>query len=71
MAMVKVGMEVEIGSETVAAVDGFFLFVSCFWSRRTPLYLGIFMQVVAFDLMKAAPAIRAELYGRSWEAPAV
>ena len=55
--------EMEIGSETMAAVDGFFLFVSRFWSRRTPLYLGVFTEVVAFDLTKAAPAIRAELGG--------
>ena len=59
----------EIGSETMAAVDGFFLFVSRFWSRRTPLYLGVFAEVGVFDLTKAAPAIRAELYGRSWRLP--
>ena len=51
---------------TMVAVDGFFLFVSRFWSRRAPLYLGVFTEVVAFDLTKAAPAIRVEL-----EAPAV
>ena len=56
----------EFGSETMAAVDGLFLFVSRFWSQRAPLYLGDFMEVVACDLTKAAPAIRAEL-----EAPAV
>ena len=56
----------EIGYENMAAVDGFFLFVSHFWSQRTPLYLGVFTEVVAFDLTKAAPAIRAEM-----EAPAV
>ena len=49
----------EIASETMADVE----FVSCFWSRRTPLYLGVFTKVVAFDLTKAVPAIRAELGG--------
>ena len=50
----------EIGSETMAVVDGFFLFVSRFASRRAPLYMGVFTEVVVFDLAKAAPAIRAE-----------
>ena len=50
-------MEMEIGSETMAAVDGFFFFVSRFWSRRAPLYLGVFTEVAAFDLTKAAPAM--------------
>ena len=53
----------EIRYETMAAVDGFFLFVSRFWSRRAPLYLSVFTEVVAFDLTKAAPATRAELGG--------
>ena len=58
-------MEMEIGSETMAAVDGFFLFVSRFASRHTPLYMGVFTEVVLFDQAEAATAIRAELYGRS------
>ena len=57
-------MEMEIGSETMAAIDGFFLFVSRFWSRCARLYMGVFTEVVVFDLTKAAPAIRAELYER-------
>ena len=35
MVMVVMEMEVEIGSETVAAVDGFFLFVSSFLVARS------------------------------------
>ena len=62
-------MEMEIGSKTMAAVDGFFLFVSRFVSRRTPLYMGVFTEVVLFDQAKVAPAIRPELYGRSLELP--
>ena len=54
-------MEMEIGSETMAVVDGFFLFVSHVVSRRASFYMGIFTEVVAFNLTKAAPAIRAEL----------
>ena len=66
MVMVEMEMEVEIRSETVAAVDGFFLFVSRFWTPGVSLYRGPFTKVVLFDRAEAAPAIRAEL-----EAPAV
>ena len=61
----------EIGSETMAAVDGFFLFVSIprFSSLGVSLYLGAFMKVVLFDGTKAAPTIRRQLYGRTRMVP--
>ena len=55
----------EIGSETMAAVDGFFSSSPHFWSRGVSLYRGSFTKVVPFDRAKAAATIRAQLYGRA------
>ena len=63
MAMV---MEMEIGSGTMAVVDGFFLFVwpsLYFSSREASLYLGAFTKVVLFDRTMVAPTIRADQDG--------
>lgn len=57
-------MEILIGSETMAAVDGFFLFVSRFWTPHDSLYRGSFTKVVLFDRVEAAPAIRSDQIGR-------
>jgi len=62
MAMVVV-MEMEIGSGTMAVVDGFFLFFSSFPSRGASLYLGAFTKVVPFDDTMATATIRADQNG--------
>ena len=67
MAMVVV--EMEIGSGTMAVVDGFFLFVSHLSSRGGSLYLGAFTKVVPFDDTMAAATIRWQLYGRTRMVP--
>ena len=59
----------EIGSETMAAVDVFFSSSPRFSSRGVSLYLGAFTKVVLFDGTKAAPTIRAQLYGRTRMVP--
>ena len=60
----------EIGSETMAAVDGFFFSSSPrFSSRGVSLYLGAFTKVVLFDRTKAAPTIRRQLYSRTRMVP--
>ena len=63
MAMVVV---MEIGSGTMAVVDGFFLFVWSslyFSSREASLYLGAFTKVVPFDDTMATGTIRADQDG--------
>ena len=69
MATVVVEMEMEIGSGTMAVVDGFFslrlLGSSSFYfsSRGASLYLGAFTKVVPFDDTMAAATIRADQNG--------
>ena len=56
-------MEMEIGSETMAAIDGFFLFISRFWVPRDSLYIGSFTKVVLFDRAEAAATMREDQNG--------
>ena len=56
-------MEMEIGSETMVVVDGFFSSFLLFMSRGVSLYRGPFTKVVLFDREKAAASIRRQLYG--------
>ena len=64
-------MEMEIGSETMAVVDGFFSSSSCplcsparrFSSQGASLYPDAFTKVVPFDDTMAAATIRADQNG--------
>ena len=64
MVVVVLEMEMEIGSETTAVVDGFFFSLSPrFSSRGVSLYLGAFTKVVLFDDTMAAATIRVDQNG--------
>ena len=53
----------EIGSETMVAVDGFFLFVPHFRTPGVSLYRDPFTKVVLLDRAEATPAIQLDQIG--------